>query len=115
TPVEGPTLRLGGQAEVKKLLVDDPSSGYRLGSLKSVLLITDGQSNIQRDLTIFIVKELKNRGVAIFVVAAGFYINGIDEMVKLSTNQNTYLLRVETVRQFYEVTRVISQKAFPDQ
>ena len=44
-----------------------------------VLLVTDGQSNEFRHLTIPKADALKATGVEIFVVAVGRYIPGIDE------------------------------------
>lgn len=110
----GGTNTQAGLAEAKKLLFDDPSSGRRRGSEKIVILVTDGMSN-SKHLTIRKAQELKGKGVKILVVAVGSSIYGIDEMVKVASSPTRDMFRVETVRDFYEVTKLILQKAFSDQ
>ena len=93
-----------------------PVLGGRGNTRKVVLLVTDGQSNIKRHLTIPNADKLKNMGVAIYVVAVGPTINGIDEMVKVAgTNDpymdpKKYLFRVTNYRGLLEVTKVVLKK-----
>ena len=92
--------------------------GRREGSEKVVILITDGQSNAQCHLTIPKAQELKKRQVKIlvFVVGSSGDVRGMDEMVKVASDPPTdHMFRVETLGGFYEVTRLILQKAFPDE
>ena len=87
--------------------------GGRVSSQKKVLLITDGQSNIQKQLTIPKAKNLKNMGVEIFVVALGSYISGIGEMVKVAGCSNPFklpedfLFRVHKYKGLWDVTKLI--------
>ena len=72
-----------------------------------MFLVTDGHSNVQRQLTIPKAKALKDSGVEIFVVGVGTYINGIDEMVKVASYPpERFLFRVETHQQFWEVIKL---------
>ena len=66
-----------------------------------------------KHLTIHKAQELKGKQVRILVVAVGSIINGIDEMVKVASSPTKDMFRVETVHDFYEVTKLILQKAFP--
>ena len=68
-----------------------------------------------KHLTIRKAEELKDKRVKILVVAVGSYIDGIDEMVKVTSSPTDHMFRVKTVRDFYEVTQLILQKVFPDQ
>ena len=71
-----------------------------------MLLVTDGHSNVQTQLTIPKAKALKDSGVEIFVVAVGTYINGIDEMVKVASYPpEEFLFRVKTHQQFWEAIK----------
>jgi hypothetical protein len=59
--------------------------------------MTDGQSNIDKSLTIPNAKKLKGMGVDIFVVAVGDHIYGIDEMAKVASYPpEKYVYRVKT-------------------
>ena len=81
-----------------------------------ILLITDGQSNIKRHLTIPNADKLKNMGVEIFVVAVGSYINGIGEIVKVAGSSyrfmrpEDYLFRVRDYNEFLNVTKLVVKK-----
>ena len=80
-----------------------------------VFLVTDGQSNVQKQLTIPKAKALKDMGVHIFVVAVGSYINGIDEMVKVASYPpENYLFRVKNLQGFWKIIKLIIQKVAPD-
>ena len=90
--------------------------GGRHNARKVVLLVTDGQSNRKTHLTIPNADELKNIGVAIYVVAVGSNINGIGEMVKVAgtndryTPVQNYLFRVHNYRGFLEVVKMVVKK-----
>ncbi|CAB4008107.1 Retrovirus-related Pol poly from transposon, partial [Paramuricea clavata] len=82
-----------GLAEAEKLFL---SGGRRFSKLK-VLLMTDGQSNIDKSLTIPNAKKLKDMGAEIFVVAVGDHMYGIDEMAKVASYPpEKYIYRVKT-------------------
>ena len=93
-----------------------PVLGWRANTRKVVLLVTDGQSNINRHLTIPNANKLKNMGVEIYVVAVGPTINGIGEMVKVAgTNDpfmrpENYLFRVTDYNGFLQVTKMVVKK-----
>lgn len=59
------------------------STGRHTDADKYHLLVTDGQSNVQKHLTIPNAKILKNNGLDISVIAVGDYIIGIEEMIKV--------------------------------
>ena len=87
--------------------------GRRERSKKVVILITDGQSNEQRHLTIPNAQELKKRQVKILVVAVGSYISGIDEMVKVASDPFTDMFRVKSLGEFHEIVRLVLEKISP--
>ena len=90
--------------------------GRRITATKIVLLVTDGQSNFQTQLTIPRAKVLKHTGVKIFVVAVGIYISGIDEMVKVASYPpERFLFRVKTLQQFWEVMKLVISEVAPGQ
>jgi len=79
-----------------------------------VFLLTDGQSNVQRSLTIPKAQALKSSGVQIYVVGVGKYINGIDEMVKVASYPpEQFLFRVERVSSFWKIVKLIIQQVSP--
>ena len=74
--------------------------GGRFANRKNVLLITDGQSNVDQHLTKPNADRLKAFGVHIYVFAVGRYIRGIGEMAQVagnisSTEPDDYLFRVQ--------------------
>ena len=85
--------------------------GGRVSSRKVVVLITDGQSSIDKHLTVPKANNLKNMGVEIFVVAVGSYFNGIGEMVKVAGSSNPlmrpeeYLFRVQNYKGLWQLTK----------
>ena len=79
-----------------------------------VFLVTDGQSNIGRRLTVPKAQELKKAGVKIFVVAVGRHINGIDEMVRVASYPpKDHLFRVKKLDGFLQIIKLIIQKVSP--
>lgn len=71
--------------------------GSRRFSKLKVLLMTDGQSNVRRDLTVPNAEKLKGINVEIFVVAVGnTNMRGIPEMVRVASSPpETHVFRVE--------------------
>lgn len=79
-----------------------------------VFLVTDGQSNVQRPLTIPKANALKNNGVQIYVVAVGTYIPGIDEMVRVASfPPDRFVFRVKRLSGFWRIIRLILQQVSP--
>ena len=79
-----------------------------------VLLVTDGQSNIQTRMTIPNANALKNSGVQVFVVGVGSYIHGIDEMVKVASYPpDQFLFRVKNLAGFWNVIKLIVRQVAP--
>ena len=88
--------------------------GRRLNALKMVFLVTDGQSNYGKRLTVPRALALKNAGVKIFVVAVGTYIYGIDEMVQIASYPpKDHVFRVKNLNGFLKITKLIIQKVAP--
>ena len=89
--------------------------GGRLNAVKMVFLVTDGQSNIGRSLTVPKAQALKKARVKIFVVAVGSYIHGIDEMVRVASYPpKDHVFRVSSLRGFLEIINLIIQKVSPN-
>ena len=79
-----------------------------------VFLVTDGQSNVQKQLTIPKADALKNSEVQIFVVAVGTYINGIDEMVKVASYPpEQFLFKVKNLSGFWNLVKLIIKQVDP--
>ena len=80
-----------------------------------VLLLTDGQSNVEKEKTIPNAEKLKDKGVEVFVIAVGNqHIRGIDEMANMATFPPAkYLLRVEKVGDFLEVVNLAIEQVAP--
>lgn len=83
------------------------SSGFDPNGFKNVLLVTDGLSNIGKDLTLFKAFNLKNDGVEIFVVAVGGFTFGIQEILGLASSSDRHLFRVRDFDGLIEVTSFI--------
>jgi len=82
--------------------------GSRLGSYRRILLVTDGQSNINRAETIPSADQLKLvMGVEVFVFAVGEYLEGIKEMVQMASSTDAHMYRVLNMRGLYEVIKLI--------
>ena len=89
--------------------------GGRFADRKNVLLITDGQSNVQPTLTVPNADKLKRLGVHIYVFAVGSYISGIGEMVQVAgsssnPNPDDYLFRIKGYHQLWEFTKLVVTK-----
>ena len=88
--------------------------GRRLNAVKMVFLVTDGQSNFGRRLTVPKAGALKTAGVKIFVVAVGSYIRGIDEMVRVASYPpKDHVFRVKNLGGFLEIIKLVIQKVSP--
>lgn len=110
----GWTNTQAGLEEAMKLFSNPLSSGGRIFGRKVVLLLTDGQSNVDQQLTIPKADVLKNNGVKIFVIAIGGYIKGIDEMVKVASYPpKDFLFRVSDYRGFVEVIKLVIKEVAP--
>ena len=88
--------------------------GGRLIYTRTVLLVTDGQSNVQTHLTIPNAQALKNNNVTIFVVAVGSSISGIDELVKVASYPpDQHIFRVKTHSGFLDIVKLVLKKVSP--
>lgn len=83
------------------------SSGFDPEGYKNVLLVTDGLSNMGKDMTLFKAFGLKNDGVEIFVVAVGGFAFGIQEIIGLASSTDRHLYRVRDFEGLIEVTNLI--------
>jgi len=83
------------------------SSDFDPEGFKNVLLVTDGLSNIGKDMTLFKAFNLKNAGVEIFVVAIGGFTFGIQEIIGLASSTDRHLFRVRDFDGLIEVTNYI--------
>ena len=83
------------------------SSGVRLASFKRILIVTDGQSNINRSLTIENAFRVKQLGVQIFVVAVGEYLDGLQELVAMASTTYAHMYRVSDLQGFAELVKLI--------
>ena len=89
--------------------------GGRFANRRNVLLITDGQSNVDQHLTKLNADRLKAFGVHIYVFAVGSYISGIGEMVQVAGNSSSserdgYLYRVKDYGALAKFSELVVQK-----
>ena len=89
--------------------------GGRFANRRTVLLITDGQSNVDKDSTVSKATILKNFGVNIYVFAVGSYIPGIGEMVQVAGNSSStkpdgHLFRLDGYEEFWEFSKLVVEK-----
>ena len=91
------------------------SRGFK--ARKLVLLLTDGNSNVQRDKTIPNAQKLKDSGVDVLVIAVGDqHMTGIDEMAHVASYPPAeFLFRVEKVGDFFEVVKLAIKEVAPSQ
>ncbi|CAB3993071.1 Hypothetical predicted protein [Paramuricea clavata] len=108
----GSTNTQAGLAEALDLFNKE---GRGFLSRKLVLLLTDGQSNVQKHKTLPNAQKLKDAGVEVFVIAVGGqHIRGIDEMANMATfPPKDFLLRVEKVGDFLEVVNLAIKTVAP--
>jgi len=91
----------------KDKLFENTRSGFDPEGFKNVLLVTDGLSNMGKDMTLFKAFGLKNDGIEIFVVAVGGFSFGIQEIIGLASSTDRHLYRVLDFDGFIEVTSLI--------
>ena len=89
--------------------------GGRFANRKTVLLITDGQSNVDQHLTKLNADRLKGMGVHIYVFAVGSYISGIGEMAQVagsssSTEPDGYLFRVSDYGELAKFSELVVRR-----
>ncbi|EDO50014.1 predicted protein [Nematostella vectensis] len=83
------------------------NSGATPGAIGRVLIITDGLSNVQRNLTLFNAYKLKMAGPEIYVVAVGQYLYGLHELVGLASSTENHLFRAQSMRGLEGAVRLI--------
>ena len=71
--LRGYTNTPDGLRQCREELLHSNATGWRRRALKRVLVLTDGQSNINTHLMLYRALQLKLLGVEVFVVAVGFY------------------------------------------
>lgn len=91
----------------RKELILNRKCGARPGYRKRVLIITDGQSNVDKHKTLFKAFQVKLTGTQIFVIAIGKYLKGISEIVGLASSTDAHLYRVTDVNGLMNVVRLI--------
>ncbi len=82
-----------------------------------VLLVTDGQSNINEHLTVLRANELRDVKVEVFVLAVGDYnsISGIHEMVQVANHPpEENLFRVDDMKVFWNIIKLAVKEVYPD-
>lgn len=110
--------RTGGKTNMQEALekslqmFKNPGTGARLGSFRRVLIVTDGQSNIKRDRTLWNAMDLKLNGAEIFVIGIGEYIEGIDELARLATTLDAHLYRAGDMQGFVEIVKLITPVSY---
>jgi Mg-chelatase subunit ChlD len=99
------------QAALKKSgrLFVSKSSGGRSNAYKKMFILTDGQSNVKKENTLYLAYLLKEIGIEVYVMAVGEHIEGINELAMLATSTNKHLYRVGEMDQFMQVVEAISK------
>lgn len=84
------------------------------GGREVVLLVTDGQSNVQTHLTVPKADALKQIGVKIYVVAVGDDSMYLGEMERVASDPpKDFLFRVKDYRDFVEVIKLVIKDVAP--
>lgn len=91
----------------KTELLENPKSGLMKNAESKVLVVTDGQSNVKSELTLRKAEELKQLKTEIFVVAIGYHIFGISELVGLASAVDTHMFRVQDMKSFVDIVKLI--------
>lgn len=91
----------------KDKLFGNSRSGFDPEGYKNVLLVTDGLSNMGKDMTLFKAFSLKNDGVEIFVVAVGGFSFGIQEIIGLASSTDRHIFHVRNFDGLIEVVLFI--------
>ena len=80
----------------------------RQGSFHRILIVTDGQSNINKAETVSSADKLKlQMGIEVFVIAVGEYLEGIQELVQMASSTDAHMYRVLNMRGLDEVIKLI--------
>lgn len=106
-PYEGGKTNTQDALDKSTKLILNPRNGARRGISKRVLIITDGQSNIHKNKTLYRAFQLKNAGAQVFVIAVGEYIKGINEIVSLASSTDGHLYRVKDTNGLLRVVKLI--------
>ena len=93
--------------KVRRRLFMNESAGMRPLAFKRILIVTDGQSNVEKEKTLFAALKLKMMAIEIFVVAVGDYIKGIHELVGLASSSDAHLYRVKNMEDFARMVKLI--------
>lgn len=88
-------------------LMRSNTSNIRVGSIRRILLVTDGLSNVQSQRTLFRGWQLRATGAEIFVMAVGQYDQGFEEIIGLASSTHAHLYRVAHMRGFLRVMKLI--------
>ena len=81
--------------------------GTRFRAFKRALILTDGQSNVNKVRTLYNAFLLKESGVEVFVIAVGKYLQGISEIVGLASSTDAHLYRVKSLKDLLKVVKMI--------
>ncbi|XP_078357074.1 integrin alpha-1-like [Oculina patagonica] len=98
------------QAALKlcQMMFVEDQYGARQGSFRRILLVTDGQSNINKTETIPSAEQLKiQMGIELFVIAVGEYLEGIKELVQIASSTDAHMYRVLNMRGLAEVIKLV--------
>lgn len=90
----------------QRMYVED-QYGARTESFRRILLVTDGQSNINRNETIPSAVQLKILGIEVFVIAVGEYLEGIKELVQIASSTDAHMYRVLNLSGLAEMIKLI--------
>ena len=82
-------------------------SGMLPLAFKRILIVTDGQSSVEKEKTLFVALKLKMMAIEIFVVAVGDYIKGIHELVGLASSSDAHIYRVKSIKDFVRIVKLI--------
>lgn len=88
-------------------LFQNKNSNLRPRAKKRVLLLTDGNSNMNIHLTLYRAFQLKMLGVEMFVIGVGNYMPGIHELVGIASSTNRHLFRVRDTLSLLDIARLI--------
>ena len=110
--------KTGGKTNMQEALEEslkmfqNARSGSRIGSFRRVLVITDGQSNIKRNKTLWNAMALKLYGAEIFVVGIGEYLDGIDELALMASSLEAHLFRAGDMQGFVEIVKLVTPVSY---
>lgn len=91
----------------RKELILNRNCGARPGYRKRILIVTDGQSNVEKQKTLYRALQIKSTGTQIFVIAVGRYLRGISEIVGLASSTDAHLYRVANAEGLLRVIKMI--------